>query len=189
MPRCGPFLQVSVEKWKSRSRVRMQNHKLTSQGLRYFDVPIWTPTFPAPRSDYSLPCFVTQRVFEALHLHAVFIPHDYVYKQDSHFDLGEEILVPEHMRSFLGKLEAECRSASNPGNIRLFAKGFSFGPGTGIRISLSLIWNLERDYGVTTCDVAVPAVWNPGTPPFMSLGCGAWNTLRKGDEDEERVCR
>ncbi|KAH4105180.1 hypothetical protein HBH98_203360 [Parastagonospora nodorum] len=189
MPRCGPFLQVSVETWKSRSRVRMQNHKLTSEGLRYFDIPIWTPTFPAPRSDYSLPCFVTQRVFEALHLHAVFIPHDYVYKQDSHFDLGEEILVPEHMRSFLGKLEAECRSASNPGNIRLFAKGFSFGPGTGIRISLSLIWNLERDYGVTTCDVAVPAVWNPGTPPFMSLGCGAWNTLREGDEDEERLCR
>jgi hypothetical protein len=189
MARYGPFVQVSVEKWKSRTGIRMRNHKLTPDGLKYFDIPIWTPTFPAPRSGYSLPCFVTQHIFEALHLHAVFMPTEHAYKPDLYPDIGEEVLIPEHMRAFLDKLEAECRSTTSTlGNIKLFANGFSFGPGSEIRISLDLIWNLKRDYGVTTCDIAVPAVWNPGTPPFMSLGCGAWNTLREGHEDDERSC-
>lgn len=186
VPRCGPFVQINVENWKPR---KMADYKVTQAGLMYFNIPVWKPSFRQPRSDLALPCFVTQHVFRALHLHAVFMPTGHTYKPELYPDIGEEVLIPEYMRSFLGKLEAECRSTTSTlGIMRLFAKGFSFGPGSGIRISLSLIWNLKRDYGVTTCDVAVPAVWNPGTPPFMSLGCGAWNTLGEGDEDDEMLC-
>jgi hypothetical protein len=179
VPPNGPFVQVKVKNWMPRRELRIENHMPTQIGLICFDIPVRKPTLPMSRSAYSLPCFVTQHVFESLQLHAVFIPADHPYTQDlkkSLSFLGEEILVPEHMSESLHRFEL---SATTPGTIKLFAKGFSFGPGSEIRISLSLIWSLRREYGVTICDIAAPAAWNPRTPPFMSLGCGAWNTLRE----------